>query len=62
MSNVIIIIIGLFIWLVLPTLLGKKTKNKNYKKFYKLSFTILGLFLINTATIHFIQDLLNYQT
>jgi uncharacterized membrane protein YhdT len=56
-GSIIKVIIGLFIWMVLPSLLKKSTKNKSLFKFIKLACLLLGILII----IYGIFDLGNIE-
>ena len=51
------IVVGLFIWIALPSLLRKSTKNKMLKKFYLFSCTIIGSILVLYGAINVVKDL-----
>jgi hypothetical protein len=56
-------IIGLFIWMVLPSLIfQKKTKKKApYKRFTTVVCTIVGILILVYAGIDLIKLLLNFK-
>jgi hypothetical protein len=56
-------IIGLFIWMVLPSLIfQKKTKKKApYKRFTTVVCTVIGILIIVYAGIDLIKFLLNFK-
>jgi hypothetical protein len=55
------IIIGLFIWFVLPTILQKGTKSKPVKKFISLTCLIIGLVIIIYGVIRILERILNFD-
>ncbi len=60
-GTLIKIIIGLFIWFVLPTILQKGTKSKPIKKFISLTCLIIGLVIIVYGVIGFLEGILNFD-
>jgi hypothetical protein len=58
-AAIIKILIGLFIWLVLPSLIKTKRKNKGLKKFISVSCLILGLAIIIFGSIDLLNSFLN---
>jgi hypothetical protein len=60
-SLVIKVIIGLFIWMVLPRLIYNKRKyQKNTPQFFvNLSCTIVGIAVIAVAILNFIESILD---
>lgn len=56
-STIIKIILGLFVWLALPSMLTKneKMKNKGMKKFISISCLIIGIAIIVYAVIGLIE-------
>jgi len=61
-SAIIKIIIGLFIWMVLPRLIYNKRKyQKNTPQFFvNISCKIVGIAIIVFALIEFIKSIFNY--
>jgi len=56
------VIIGLFIWLVLPQIICKQGKfKKNTKKFVHITCQIVGIAIIVLAGIDFVKTLLNFH-
>jgi hypothetical protein len=53
------VLLGLFIWLVLPSLIKTKRKNKGIKKFVSVSCLILGLVIMIYGGIDLLKNVLN---
>jgi len=62
-GSIIKIIIGLFIWMVLPRLIYNKRKyQKNTPQFFvNLSCKIVGIAIIFFAILNFIQNVLTFN-
>jgi hypothetical protein len=61
MASTIKIIIGLFIWFVLPSLLNKVTRRKPVKKFISLTCLIVGLVIVIYGSISFLEGILHFE-
>jgi hypothetical protein len=58
-SSIVKIILGLFIWMVLPSMIIKGKKNKPMFKFVSISCLLLGILIIVYGVVGLLSGVLN---
>jgi hypothetical protein len=60
-GSIVKVIFGLFIWMVLPSLVKKNIKNKSLFKFVSISCMLLGGLVIIFGVVELLKDILNVE-